>query len=186
MQHSLPENQHGPDHEHGRFDATVAVWTPRVGNWGDSQELSSSSQGRSANRILVPTDFTPNDLKAAQHAVALAQKLGARITLLHVIDINDPAWLKFAGSSDEFMRQLRNKAHSEMENLLKSLAGESIELESLIAEGIPWKEIADRTPDFDLVIVSRPRSQPFWKLFSKKTAQRVIDRAQSGVWVIQE
>jgi nucleotide-binding universal stress UspA family protein len=152
----------------------------------ESPEPSSPSQEYSVKRILVPTDFSPRDTKAVQQAVAMARVFDARLTLLHVIDINDPAWLKFAGSSGAFMRQLRTKAHSEMDRLRASLSGESIEVESLITEGLPPEEIVQRTHDADLVIMGRPRSQRWWRLFSKKTAQRVIDQAECGVLVVQE
>jgi nucleotide-binding universal stress UspA family protein len=71
-----------------------------------------------------------------------------------------------------------------MDQLVLSLAGEPIQLEFLIVDGLPPEEIVKRTPDFDLVVLSRPRVKPVWRLFSKKTAQRVMDRARCEVLVV--
>ena len=193
MRHKVKALRHNPaggeDNPHDADDSvkpTAPVRKVRPTVSGDSSEQTSPSPERMNKTILLPTDFSPGDNKVIQQAVALARVLEARLTLLHVIDVNDPAWLKFAGSSDEFMRQLRTKAHAEMHLLVESLADEPIEVGSLIVEGLPCEEIAQRTPDFDLVIVSRPRPERFWRLFSKRTAQRVIDRAECGVLAVRE
>jgi nucleotide-binding universal stress UspA family protein len=37
------------------------------------------------DRILVATDFSPNSLRAVRYSVQLAKRLGARLTILHVV-----------------------------------------------------------------------------------------------------
>jgi nucleotide-binding universal stress UspA family protein len=37
------------------------------------------------DRILVATDFSPNSLRAVKYSVQLAKRLGARLTILHVV-----------------------------------------------------------------------------------------------------
>jgi nucleotide-binding universal stress UspA family protein len=37
------------------------------------------------DRILVATDFSPNSLRAVRYSVQLAKRLGARLTVLHVV-----------------------------------------------------------------------------------------------------
>ena len=44
----------------------------------------------------------------------------------------------------------------------------------------------DCSRDSDLVIMSRPQSKPFWRLFSRKTAERVIDSLGCGILVLRE
>jgi nucleotide-binding universal stress UspA family protein len=160
--------------------------TPQAPFPGGAHERLSPSHRHPTSRILCPTNFSPRDTKTVHEAVTLARALGARLTLLHVIDINDPAWVRFAGSSSDFMRLLRSNAHEHMEQLVQSLAGERIEVRTLIVEGVPWEEILQRTHQFDLVMMSHPRPQPFWRLFSRKTIQRVIAQSQCEVVVVQE
>ena len=47
------------------------------------------------NRIVAATDFTPGSEKAVDYAVQLAQRLGARLTLLHV-HFERPEWWESA------------------------------------------------------------------------------------------
>ena len=37
------------------------------------------------DRMLVATDFSPNSLRAVKYSVQLAKRLGARLTILHVV-----------------------------------------------------------------------------------------------------
>ena len=37
------------------------------------------------DRILVATDFSPNSVRAVKYSVQLAKRLGARLTILHVV-----------------------------------------------------------------------------------------------------
>src|SRR6201987_1149663 len=37
------------------------------------------------DRILVATDFSPNSVRAVRYSVQLAKRLGARLTILHVV-----------------------------------------------------------------------------------------------------
>lgn len=141
---------------------------------------------RPRTRILVPIDFSPRDAKGLKHAAALARLLRAKLTLFHVIDVNDPARVKFAGSSDDFVRSLRAKAYAQMDRLVEFMTGESLEVESLIVEGLPWEKILQRARSCDLLIMTKPRPKPFWRLFSKKTTQRVMEQAECAVLVVQE
>src|SRR6516165_1394920 len=51
----------------------------------DPVPKSSDSRKFSIKRILAPTDFSPNSEKAVTYAIQLAQRLGAKLTLLHVV-----------------------------------------------------------------------------------------------------
>ena len=51
----------------------------------DPVPKSSDSRKFSVNRILAPTDFSPKSEKAVNYAIQLAQRLGAKLTLLHVV-----------------------------------------------------------------------------------------------------
>jgi nucleotide-binding universal stress UspA family protein len=37
------------------------------------------------SRIMAPTDFSPNSEKAVDYAIQLARRLGAKLTLLHIV-----------------------------------------------------------------------------------------------------
>jgi nucleotide-binding universal stress UspA family protein len=52
------------------------------------EDLAAQSSGGSKFKIthlVAPTDFSPNSERAIDYAVQLAQRLGAKVTLLHVV-----------------------------------------------------------------------------------------------------
>ena len=46
---------------------------------------SVATPGFTFNHILAPTDFSPNSDRAVDYAVQLARRLGAKLTLLHIV-----------------------------------------------------------------------------------------------------
>ena len=70
-------------------------------------------------RILVPTDFSNDALKAVTYAAEIAQKSGATIFLLHVIE---PAINMAKMQSDSSGEKVVKERSAEMSGTLKSLA----------------------------------------------------------------
>jgi nucleotide-binding universal stress UspA family protein len=83
-----------------------------------------------AHHILVPIDFSPYAEQALDYAIALAQKLQARVTLLHVIQSPLVAGADMGvWPSPAFIDDLETAITSDMENYLArvtaaGLAGE--------------------------------------------------------------
>lgn len=152
---------------------------------GAKPRLSSHLPDHPIARILVPTDFSPCAAKAVEFAVALAGQCLASLTLLHVIDINT----QYAGAESlpaaEMMKRLWEKGASQMSNLASALS-EQVETQTALEEGLPWEQIVERSRQADLVILGRDKPKPVWKLFSKHTAQRVIEHAECPVLVVRE
>jgi len=133
--------------------------------------------------IVVPTDFSNADNQLLHRALLLAQVFDTKITLLHVIDINDPRWSTYCGCAADFMRQLRAQAESHMRELLMWFANQPVEIKSLTLEGLPCDEILQRLPPSSLLLMRKPVPKAFWRLFSKNTAQRLLDEAQCPLMV---
>ncbi len=128
--------------------------------------------------VVLPTDFSVEDIQLLHRAAVLADAFETKIILLHVIDINDPAWLSYAGTSDEFMHQLEIEAEQRMRELASVLARRAVEIKCLTVEGLPCEEILNVLTPSSLLLLRKPVQKPFWRLFSKRTAQRVMDEAQ--------
>jgi len=47
---------------------------------------------RSLSEILLPTDFSPRSVEVARYAAGVACHFHARIALLHVLPLPNPAW----------------------------------------------------------------------------------------------
>ncbi len=134
-------------------------------------------------QIVVPTDFSPADLRLAHKAAMLGEVFGTKVTLLHVIDINDPRWVSYCGSAAEFTRQLKLDAEKHMQELVTDLAHDGIKVESLTVEGLPGREILNLLQQACLLIIGKPVSKPFWRLFSKRTIQQLLEEARCKLMI---
>jgi nucleotide-binding universal stress UspA family protein len=102
---------------------------------------------------------------------------------LHVIDINPSAAATESLPAKELMQRLWEKGFREMGQLAFSLSGR-VQAQTLVEEGLPWEQIVNKSRAFDLVVLSKADAKPGWKLFSKRTALRVIENAACPVLVV--
>ena len=131
-------------------------------------------------KILVPTDYSNECRKAMQRGMAIARQFDAELTLLHVIDITTPGG---QGTAAQLMQQLWDQGSTQMAHVACSLAGK-VEAQTLLAEGIPWEVIIEKSGEFDLIVLGKNGREKGWKFCSKHTARRVIENARCPVMVI--
>jgi len=131
--------------------------------------------------ILVATDFSECSGVAFQAAAQLSQTFRAKIVLLHVIS------LKRVGVLTEYLEQeletlvptLRERAHRHLSEFLNRWNPEGLEVESLVAVGAPFQEIAVIARDLavDLVVLGgygRAGHGPIEEVFFGSTAEKVV------------
>jgi nucleotide-binding universal stress UspA family protein len=86
--------------------------------------------------ILVPTDFSDTAARAAEYGAALAQKLGARLTLLHVFSTEIVVTPEAAYAPAEEERDaIRGQAERELQRLATELSRGDLPIESIAVEG---------------------------------------------------
>ncbi len=109
------------------------------------------------NSILVATDFSDCSGIALSAALTLAQRFEARLIVLHVIDQNFLEKLSshMGKGREEMGKELRHKAERDMAAFLKQWNTAGNEVDTLIAIGMPFQEIAVLARDLvvDLVVV---------------------------------
>ena len=133
-------------------------------------------------KILVPTDYSRASAKAILRAVAMANQFEAALTILHVIDVNAQGQ---PGTAKEFMNRLWEDASTQIAQLACSLNGH-VEAQTILAEGIPWEVICEKSCEFDLLVMAKDQRGRCWSLFSKHTARRVIENSLCPVMVVRE
>ncbi len=137
----------------------------------------TSGSPHSVQQIIVPTDFSPADITLIRRAIRLGDIIETKVTVLHVLDINDPRRTNYCGCAADFMRQLKTDAEQQMQELMDHLAEEGIQAESLTVEGLPARQILAVLQQASLLVLRKPIAKPFWRLFSKRTAQQVLEEA---------
>ncbi len=109
-------------------------------------------------KLLVPTDFSPNSLRAVDYAVQLARHSQAGICLVHTCnEILENAFAGQQAITNEYNESILNRARQQLSNLQTSIQDtEQLTVTTHIYEGAirPGIQKAVRELDADLVIMS--------------------------------
>ncbi len=139
---------------------------------------------RKIKHILVPTNFSAGSAEAVARAAKLARHHDAKLTVLHVVDINSPAAWTHSGTADGLMHGLWTEGLSKLQRLVESLTEKLPDVRSCIAEGLPAEEIIHHSGNFDLLVLGEDPRKGVWNLFSKNTARQVVAKAECRVMVV--
>jgi len=159
----------------------------------DCQE--AVKQGKPAwniQEILVPTDFSDYSKKALIYGASIAKRVGAKITLLHVVEppvtsypyagypfnveLGEPgeclAWVKAA------TRQMCKEENIDLQ-LIR---------ETLCRVGLPYQEIANTAAALksDLIVIATRGRTGFAHALLGSTTERVVRHAPCPVLVVRE
>jgi nucleotide-binding universal stress UspA family protein len=133
------------------------------------------------NSILVATDFSDCAGVAFSAALTLAQRFEARLIVLHVIDQHFVEKLSshVGKNREEIIKELRRRAEKDMGLFLQQWNPSSTEVDTLIAVGTPFQEIAILARDLvvDLVVVGgygRKGRGKIEEMFFGSTAEKVV------------
>jgi len=146
----------------------------------------------SLNRILVPVDFSPHSEKAIRYATTLANKFGARISLLHVVE--DPfvtgAWQAevFVANIPELLDDLKRAAQTQMAEHRKHLAAHGFPVETLVVTGRPSASIVEQASAgrFDLIVMGTHGHTGLTHALLGSVAERVVQKAPCPVLTVRE
>jgi nucleotide-binding universal stress UspA family protein len=158
-------------------------WLPGPASLLDYRPAQPPSSAKALASVLVATDFSPASAQAVERAVTLANQCHATLTILHVIDINAQPALTESGTAHDLMKRRWEEGSGRMGQLAWSLCGR-VAARTMLEEGLPWEQIVEKSADFDLLILGKCRARKGWKLFSNRTAQRVIEHSACPVMVV--
>ncbi len=142
-------------------------------------------------KILVPVDFSPCSLEAFRVALQMARAFHSEVLLLHVIDtsavdaFNRLGLLAVPSDATKQRRRLRHHARLNIRQLLASQSTAGVPIERLVAEGVPFVEIAKlaRQERVNLIVLGSygGRSESMDKIFFGATAEKVVRTAGCAV-----
>lgn len=152
--------------------------------------------------ILYATDLSENARYAFGYAVSLANRFGAKITILHVIEdlspTSDSLVMNILG--EEKWRELRKSREGEvlaairsrLENFCDEVRGELPDCafmtnEILVKIGNPFEEILkqERALDCDLVVMGAHGHHALSGAVMGSTSRRVLRRSKKPVLVVR-
>lgn len=107
---------------------------------------------KTTSKILVPTGFSDQSIKAFEQAVKFAKVMNAKIILLSVIE-RDSIFKRMFEDKD-LTRKMVETAKKQLNKLAKDKAALSnVEIETSVSEGVVYEEIARAAELFDVDMV---------------------------------
>jgi glycine betaine transporter len=143
----------------------------------------------SVQHILVPVDFSPYSDQAITYAMALAGKLQARVTLLHVIHeipigVGDMA----TALPYSYMQELEAEVQRSLEEQLKGVQRAGIRGDIMVLHGVPFQTIVDvaREQQIDLIIMGTHGRTGLSHVLLGSVAEKVVRLAHCPVLVTRK
>jgi nucleotide-binding universal stress UspA family protein len=140
-------------------------------------------------RFLVPVDFSDHANQALDYAMSLARKLGARLTLLHVIQ---PLPL---GGADmgmalpyTYIQELEAEISNSMQAYLERVTAAGLEGEIAVVHGVPFHEIIEtaKIQQVDLIVMGTHGRTGIQHVLLGSVAEKVVRLAPCPVLVVRQ
>jgi nucleotide-binding universal stress UspA family protein len=132
--------------------------------------------------ILAPTDFSAPSCRAVTAACELAQTFGAKLSLLHVIEV--PAYAIEVALP---LENLERDARRELALLLPEAASAHVDVTRLVELGVPYQRIVETATaeQVDLIVMATHGRTGLSHLVLGSVAERVVRLAPCPVLTIR-
>src|SRR5262245_56501802 len=138
----------------------------------------------SFKHILFPVDFSQQDCVIAPHVVCMAHRYGARVTMLHAMELPTGAyagWPEYVGGVD--FPALADDRRQRLDSFLKS-EFQSIDVNRVMSEGDPAWRIAEyaKKERVGLIMMRTHGYGPFRRLLLGSVTAKVLHDVECPVW----
>ena len=138
--------------------------------------------------VLVPIDFSATADRALTYAIALAQQLQARLTLLHVLDLTPVTMEEMtAGVVTTYLDDLETDAQHLLQASRERVQRAGLQGESLLVQGTPTQTIVDTAGEqgVDLIIMGTHGRTGLAHVFLGSVAEHVVRQGPCPVLVVR-
>lgn len=165
---------------------------------GPSAAPSSTAHAYASppQHILVPLDCRGHTHQVLNYALALAGKLQARLTLLHILEM--PALAEAAEGESalplqhvsvsvaDYIRQQEAEKRGVLDAYAQQARSAGVRCEAVLSHGVPFQEILDRTRDrdVDLILMGTQGRTGLPHMFLGSVAEKVVRLAPCPVLVV--
>jgi len=164
--------------EHVVRHASVPVLTVRA--------TETSHPGDGYEEILVPTDGSEPATVAVEHALAIAERMDARIHALNVVDAATLASGPEEQVSPDVLDELRARGERVTDEIATAAADRGIDATTAVREGLPARDILDYAADtdVDLITMGTVGRSGLSRFLLGSTTERVIRHAPVAVCAV--
>jgi nucleotide-binding universal stress UspA family protein len=141
-------------------------------------------------RILVPTDFSKHSQNALTYAVAFAEKFGADLFLLHVVQdltLFIPDMVTVTPPIGPSLEQLTRAVHGALDQVVHDNHLERFPLHREVREGTPFYEIIRfaREADIDLIVMGTHGHTGLAHMLLGSVTEKVVRKAPCPVLTVR-
>ena len=148
------------------------------------------------NRILVPVDFSAHSDLALRYATTMAERFGATVEALHVVE--DPfvsgAWSTgaIAPNVPELLADLVRAARAKLDDMSAAAASKGLRLTTTVLTTVVTGEPADSISDyattgkFDLIVMGTHGRRGLSHALLGSVAERVVRKAPCPVLTVRD
>lgn len=140
-------------------------------------------------QILAPTDFSEYSKEAVAYAFELAQKFGAKLLLLHVIEMPAYPVEGFVPPSigSTLIDDLERQAWADLAQVLPEAQNDKVALTRQVVVGIPYRKIVEvaAAEKVDLIVMATHGRTGLGHLLIGSVAERVVRTAPCPVLTIR-
>jgi nucleotide-binding universal stress UspA family protein len=144
------------------------------------------------DKILVPTDFSPDSLSMVETAAYQSKMSGAEVTLLHVaVDWQVPAtlyeYIPDPKLIEEYRKNVRESSQKQLDQISREhFHGQKVKCEVLMTVRSIGQTICEYAKDkaFNLIIMSTHGHGALATLFMGSVASKVLQLSECPVLVI--
>jgi nucleotide-binding universal stress UspA family protein len=138
--------------------------------------------------VLVPIDFSATADRALAYAIALAQQLQARLTLLHVLDMTPLAMGDMdTGMPVSALDALETEAQHLLQASLDRVQHAGLQGDRLLVQGSPAQAIVDMAGEqgVDLILMGTHGRTGLAHVFLGSVAEHVVRQGPCPVLVVR-
>ncbi len=142
------------------------------------------------NRILVPIDFSDYSKAALKFSVEFAEKFGAELTLIYVVEpfLYPPDFSMGQIALPAVNLELDKRAEEQLGKLAAAEIGDRLKVRTVVKSGTPFVEILDyaKTEDIDLIIISTHGHTGVEHLLFGSTTDKVVRKSPCPVLTLRD
>jgi nucleotide-binding universal stress UspA family protein len=139
--------------------------------------------------MLAPTDFSEYSKQAVASALELAKKFGAKLSILHVVELPPYPVEGYVPPSltSTFLEDLERQATQDLAQVVPEAESAGIEVARLVTVGSPYRKIIDmaEAEQVDLIVMATAGRTGFSRLVMGSIAERVVRTASCPVLTIR-
>ena len=139
-------------------------------------------------RIVVPTDFSADAVRAYEVAIQLARSFGAEITLLHCYQINPGAISPYGIALPEGLdRELREAVHRQLAEWSEKAGSDGVTVQTRLMSMTPSVAIAEcvEEAEADLIVMGTRGLSGVQHVMLGSVAERTVRTAQCPVLTVK-